>query len=139
MLGEAVVARQLAGRGVSVTQDSLDRVARHAYRLRDRAGPVTLLAQLQDDAAALAGSSKSTSNEGSISGTTKAVYTYGSTSDVWGATLTPAIVKNANFGVRLWFATSHDVRIDYVTIAVEYATAIQPTRTWHQFRRRMAA
>jgi hypothetical protein len=83
-------------------------------------GTEPLLAQLQDEAAALAGSSKATSNEGSISGTAKAVYTYGSTSDVWSATLTQAIVTNANFGVRLWFTTAHDIRIDYVTMAVEY-------------------
>jgi hypothetical protein len=83
-------------------------------------GVEALLAQLQDEAAALTGSSKSTSNEGSISGTAKLVYTYGSTSDVWGATLTPAIVNDPDFGVRFWFATAHDVRIDYVTLAVEY-------------------
>ncbi len=83
-------------------------------------GTEPLLAQLQDDAAALVGSSKSTSNEGSISGTTKSVYTYGSTSDVWGATLTSTIVNDPDFGVRLWFTTAHDIRIDYVTVAIEY-------------------
>lgn len=87
------------------------------------AGTEPLLAQLQDANAALFGSSKSTSNEGSISGTAKAVYTYGSTSDVWGATLTPAIVKDVDFGVRLWFTTAHDIRVDYVTLAVQYAVA----------------
>jgi hypothetical protein len=87
-------------------------------------GTEPLLAQLQDETATLAGSSKSTSNEGSISGTTKAVYTYGSTSDVWGATLTPAIVQDADFGVRLWFAAAHDIRIDFVTMAIEYQEAI---------------
>jgi hypothetical protein len=85
-------------------------------------GTEPLLAQLQDETAALVGSSKSTSNEGSISGTTKAVYTYGSTSDLWGASLTEAIVEDADFGVRLWFATSHQVNIDYVTMAIEYTT-----------------
>jgi hypothetical protein len=84
------------------------------------AGTEPLLAQLQDETATLAGSSKSTSNEGSISGTAKAVYTYGSTSDVWSATLTPAIVKDADFGVRVWFTTAHDIRIDYITMALEY-------------------
>lgn len=83
-------------------------------------GTEPLLAQLQDEVAALAGSSKSTSNEGPISGTAKAVYTYGSTSDAWDVTLTEAMVKDPDFGVRLWFATSHDVRIDFVTMAVEY-------------------
>lgn len=83
-------------------------------------GTEPLLAQLQDDAAALTGASKSAANEGNISGATKAVYTYGSTSDVWSATLTRAIVTNANFGVRFWFTTAHDIRIDFVTMAVEY-------------------
>lgn len=86
-------------------------------------GTEPLLAQLQDASAALFGSSKSTSNEGSISGTTDAVYTYGSTSDLWGATLTEAIVEDADFGVRLWFTTSHLVTIDHVTMAVEYTSA----------------
>lgn len=83
-------------------------------------GTEPLLAQLQDASGALIGSSKSTSNQGSISGTAKAVYTYGSTSDVWGATLDSTIVNDVDFGVRLWFTTAHDVRIDYVTLAVEY-------------------
>jgi hypothetical protein len=89
-------------------------------------GVEPLLAQLQDSSAALFGASKSTSNEGSISGTTKAVYTYGSTNDTWSATLTPTIVNSANFGVRFWFTTTHDVRIDYVTMAIEHAIMAVP-------------
>lgn len=83
-------------------------------------GTEPLLAQLQDASGALFGSSKSASNEGNISGTTKAVYTYGSTSDLWGAALTPAIVNDADFGVRLWFTTAHDIRIDFVTMQIQY-------------------
>lgn len=83
-------------------------------------GTEPLLARLQDASGALFGTGKSTSNEGSISGTAKAVYTYGSTTDVWGATLTGNIIHDADFGVRFWFTTAHDIRIDYVTIAVEY-------------------
>jgi hypothetical protein len=83
-------------------------------------GTEPLLAQLQNEAGNLFGSSKSTSNEGAINGTGKSVYTYGSTSDVWGASLTDTIVKDADFGVRFWFTSAHDVRIDYVTMAVEY-------------------
>jgi hypothetical protein len=75
---------------------------------------------LQNESGALVGSSKSQANEGPISGTTKAVYTYGSTSDVWGATLTRAIVTDADFGVRFWFTSAHDVRVDFVTMAIEY-------------------
>jgi hypothetical protein len=83
-------------------------------------GSEALLAQLQDATAALVGTNKTNTNEGNITGTAKAVYTFGSTSDVWGASLTPAIVNDPDFGVRLWFATSHTMQIDYVTIAIEY-------------------
>lgn len=85
-------------------------------------GTEPLLAQLQDETGALFGSSKSTSNEGSISGTTLAFYTYGSASDLWGATLTEAIVEDPDFGVRLWFATTHVVAVDFVTMAIEYTS-----------------
>lgn len=78
----------------------------------------SLNAQLQNETGALFGSSKAVS----VVGITKVVYTYGSTSDLWGATLTEAIVEDVDFGVRFWFTTSHDVRIDYVTMAVEYST-----------------
>lgn len=81
-------------------------------------GTESLNAQLQDDGGVLIGSSKATS----ISGTGKTVYTYGGTADVWGATLTSTIVNDVDFGVRFWFTTSHDVRVDFVTLAVEYST-----------------
>jgi hypothetical protein len=83
------------------------------------AGTEALSGQLQDETATLVGSSQPQT----ISGTGKAVYTYGGTADLWGATLTAAIVKDPDFGVRLWFTTSHDVRIDYVTMAVEYTAS----------------
>lgn len=85
-------------------------------------GTEPLLAQLQDETGALFGSSKSTSNEGNLNGTSLAFYTYGSTSDVWGATLTEAIVEDVDFGVRLWYATAHVVSIEEVTMAIEYTT-----------------
>ncbi len=81
------------------------------------AGTEVLNAQLQDDSATLVGSAKSNIT---VSGTGKAVYTTGGTADTWGASLTRAIVQDADFGVRLWFTTSHDVRIDFVTMAIEY-------------------
>jgi hypothetical protein len=87
-------------------------------------GTEPLLARLQDASGALVGTGKSTSNEGSISGTTKAVYTYGSTSDTWAASPTGNMVHDADFGVRLWFTTVHDIRIDYVTMALEYTVAV---------------
>src|SRR5688572_13010846 len=79
-----------------------------------------LNAQIQNDAGALVGSSK----PATINGTGKAVYTYGGAADTWGATLTPAIVNDPDFGVRLWFTTAHDVRVDYVTLAVEYGVPV---------------
>lgn len=79
-------------------------------------GTESLNARLQDDGGALVGSSKANT----ISGTAKAVYTYGGVADLWGATLTPAIVNDVDFGVRFWFTTAHEVRVDYVTVAIEY-------------------
>jgi hypothetical protein len=90
-------------------------------------GTEALLAQLQDESGALVGSSKATANEGAISGTTKAIYSWGSISDRWGANglLTTAVVKDADFGVRFWFTTSHDIRIDYVTMQIEYTLPVE--------------
>lgn len=96
-------------------------------------GTEPLLAQLQDDAAALVGASKSASNAGNISGTTKAVYTYGSTADTWSASPTAALVKDADFGVRFWFTTAHNIRIDFVTVQIEYtppSVIIPSVTTW---------
>lgn len=80
------------------------------------AGSESLNAQLQDSSATLTGSSKAQS----ISGTGKSIYTYGGASDVWGASLTVATVKDADFGVRFWFTTAHQIQVDFVTMAVEY-------------------
>jgi hypothetical protein len=89
-------------------------------------GTESLFAQLQNETGTLVGSSKSQT----VSGTGKAVYTYGGAADVWGATLTPAIIKDADFGVRFWFTSAHDVRVDFVTMAVEYEVPPRPhTRT----------
>jgi hypothetical protein len=102
------------------------------------AGTESLNGQLQNDTATLIGSSQAQT----INGTAKAVYTYGGIADTWGASLTPAIVNDADFGVRLWFTTAHDVRVDYVTLAVEYellnpwrwvfrrAVKPRPRKTW---------
>ena len=79
-------------------------------------GAETLNAQLQNDSGTLFGSSKTNS----INGTSKTVYTYGSATDLWGATITPAIVRDADFGVRFWYTTAHNMAVDYVTIAVEF-------------------
>jgi hypothetical protein len=56
-----------------------------------------------------------------ISGTGETVYTYGGIADNWSVTLTSTIVNDANFGVQFNFSTSHDVRVDYVKMAIEYS------------------
>jgi hypothetical protein len=89
------------------------------------AGSETLNGRLQDETGALTGSGKTAS----IGGTTPTVYTYGGTADLWGATLTPAIVNDADFGVRFWFTTAHNMTVDYVTIAIEYSTPT-PAEFW---------
>jgi hypothetical protein len=57
----------------------------------------------------------------SVSGATKAITTNGSATDLWSATLTPAIVNGAGFGVAIWSTdTTNTLEIDYVTIEVHY-------------------
>lgn len=83
-------------------------------------GTEALKARLQNDLGALIGTEKASSISGNISGTTMVLYEYGGTTDVWGATLTPAIVNDPDFGVRFWFTTAHDVRVDYVAMDIYY-------------------
>jgi hypothetical protein len=89
-------------------------------------GSESLNARLQNDAGALIGSTKTAT----ITGTGETIYTYGATSDLWGATLTADIVNNANFGVRFWYTTAHNMTVDYVTIGVEYTVG---TSNFFQF------
>lgn len=57
-----------------------------------------------------------------VNGTTKVISTNGSESDLWSASLTPAIVNAAGFGCSIWSTdTTNTLAIDYVTIAVEWA------------------
>jgi hypothetical protein len=90
------------------------------------AGSETLNAQLQNESGTLFGSSKTVS----LSGTGETVYTYGSASDLWSATLTPTIVNDVDFGVRFWYTTAHNVTVDYVTVSVEYSVG---TTNFFQF------
>jgi hypothetical protein len=49
------------------------------------------------------------------------VSSNGGVADLWSATLTPAIVNAAGFGVSIWSTdTINALDIDYVTIAIEY-------------------
>jgi hypothetical protein len=57
----------------------------------------------------------------SVSGSTKVISTTGGVADLWGATLTPAVVNAAGFGVSIWSTDStNTLAIDFVTIAIEY-------------------
>ena len=56
-----------------------------------------------------------------VTGATKAITTNGGATDVWSATLTPAIVNDAGFGVAIWSTdTTNTLELDYVTIEIEY-------------------
>jgi hypothetical protein len=78
-------------------------------------GSESILAQLQDETGALTGSSKTQSmTNGPV------VLTYSTISDVWSATPTGNKVHDADWGVRVWFATAHNVTIDFVTMQLEY-------------------
>ncbi len=61
---------------------------------------------------------------GTYWGTTDTWKTYGSTSDLWSGTWTPADINNANFGLRFvaknFAGTSQTASVDYVTITVTY-------------------
>jgi len=101
------------------TGSAIDLVTVRFEASEHSAGSETINLRLQGDTGALIGSTIATS----INGTTKVVYPVAASPAFWGATLTPAIVNDADFGVRLWFTTAHDVRIDYVTVAIDYTVA----------------
>lgn len=80
------------------------------------AGTEVCTVQLQNETGALFGVTRSfTAN-----GTALTLYTVGSLTDLWGATLTPAIVNDVDFGVRMWFITSHNITVDYVSVEIDY-------------------
>lgn len=81
-------------------------------------GSETLNVRLQDEAGALTGTGKTAS----INGTSPVVYTLGSVSDLWSATVTPAKVHDIDWGVRFWYTTAHNMTVDYITMALEYTT-----------------
>lgn len=57
----------------------------------------------------------------SLNGTTQTSNTSGSSSDVWGASLTAAIVKNSGFGAVIWSTdTTNTLSVDYITIDITY-------------------
>ena len=74
-----------------------------------------IYANLQDDNGALIGSDKFIEH---TTGTTPAVHTYAV--DNWGASLTPSIVNDPDFGVRFWVQILSEPSIDYVTVSINY-------------------
>ncbi len=58
--------------------------------------------------------------------TSEAAANYGSTSDLWGTTLTPAQVNATNFGVSLsvesFNGNNRDASVDYIQITISYTT-----------------
>jgi hypothetical protein len=70
-----------------------------------------------------------------VSGTTKVISSNGGVADLWSATLTPAIVNAAGFGVSIWSTdTVNTLAVDFITIAIEYALAAP--RDMESYRRR---
>jgi hypothetical protein len=117
----AASSQYLVGRTVNIVLPANARVLGVTVNIEaseHSGGTESLFVQLQNSGGSLIGNSKSQT----LSGTTKAVYTYGGAADTWGATITKQTVESSTFGVRAWFTTAHDVRIDYMTIAVEYST-----------------
>lgn len=107
-----------SGFGFSVPAGAtIDGVAFEARQLAS--GTTSVTVQLQDDAAALAGASKSYSATAS-----SAVVSLGSSSEKWGATLTPTTINDSDFGVRLWTgAVGVAIRVDAIWLTVYYTTA----------------
>lgn len=78
--------------------------------------------KLFDNTSTPVGSNKA---EGGIWASTPTVSTYGSSSDVWGASLTPTIVNNSNFGVGiaagLFSNGTGNGHVDYIKMQVYYS------------------
>lgn len=68
--------------------------------------------------------------------TTDAYSTYGGVSDVWGETLRPIDVNDANFGVAISAsaALAATMQIDHVRITVNYTPLAMPHNTQKHFR-----
>lgn len=82
------------------------------------AGTETVSVQLVGAAGTAIGTAKTfTAN-----GTALTLYTTGSSSDVWGTSgLTATDLNDTDFGVYVWYVTSHNTTVDYVSIDVTYA------------------
>lgn len=88
------------------------------------AGGETVSVQIVDQSGAAAGNAKTQSVNNNNSMT---AYTLGSSTDVWGTTLTAADINDTDFGVYLWYTTTHNTTVDYISIEVNYAPPITGT------------
>jgi len=89
----------------------------HVRESETGVGNETVYVQIVDASGAPIGSSKTFT----ASGTTLADATLGASNDLWGTTgLTGADINDSDFGVYIWFLTTHTVQIDAVDITVEY-------------------
>lgn len=110
------------------------------FEMRDALGSTNriLNAQLRDASGTLFGSAKTVTITG---GSTMTVYSLGGTSDLWGATITAAIVKDSDFGVQFYISNGSTIgEVDYVTLAVEWTapSGIVPV-LMRQYRQRRVA
>lgn len=68
-----------------------------------------------------AGSPVGTAKTFTASGTALTIYTTGSSTDLWDTTgLTAADVNDTDFGVYVWYTTTHSTTVDYISIDVNY-------------------
>lgn len=80
------------------------------------AGSELVTVQLVDDTATLIGATR----QFTANGTGLTLYTTGSSTDLWGATLTSTIINDTDFGVYVWYTTSHNTTVDYISIDINY-------------------
>jgi hypothetical protein len=72
-----------------------------------------------------------------VNGTTKVISTNGAIGDLWSATLTPAIVNDAGFGVSIWSTdTINTLAVDFITIAITWTDVPNAWDARQYFRRR---
>jgi hypothetical protein len=81
------------------------------------------LARLYDGSAGIGTAKWSASTPQALGTNSATTYTLGGSADVWGATLTAALVKSSGFGVYFGFqatANNSDIDVDYITVEVWY-------------------
>lgn len=68
-----------------------------------------------------AGTAIGTAKTFSANGTALTVYTTGTATDLWGTTgLTATDINDTDFGVYVWYTTTHSTTVDYISIDVNY-------------------